>query len=112
MGCSNSNTKMITQHNLNNKHIPKKLYKSKSIFICLFCGRDKCYHENYLEHPTHNAIKGLNSDQIDENLFASQRPSNILIEKFNLIEEFKKKNIGLIVNLQNQVNIHIVVLMI
>ena len=90
MGCSSGTSKMIND-NISQKEIPKKLYKSKSIFICLFCGRDKCYHENYLEHPTHNAIKGLNSDQIDENLFASQRPSNILIEKFNLIEEFKKK---------------------
>ena len=99
MGCSSGTSKMIND-NISQKEIPKKLYKSKSIFICLFCGRDKCYHENYLEHPTHNAIKGLNSDQIDENLFASQRPSNILIEKFNLIEEFKKKNIGLIINLE------------
>ena len=100
MGCSNSNTKEITQHNLNNKHIPKKLYSSKSVLICIFCGGEKCMHENYLENPTHNAIVGLNSDQIDENLFASQRPSNILIEQFNLIEQFKNKNIGLIVNLQ------------
>ena len=99
MGCSSGTSKMKND-NISQKEFPKKLYKSKSIFICLFCGRDKCYHENYLEHPTHNAIKGLNSDQIDENLFASQRPSNILIEQFNLIQQFKNKNIGLIVNLQ------------
>ena len=100
MGCSNSNSIVIIKHNLNNIHSPKKLYKSKSVLICIFCGGDKCMHENYLEHPTHNAIIGLNSDQVDENLFASQRPSNILIEQFNLIEQFKSKNIGLIINLQ------------
>ena len=79
---------------------PKNLYSPKELLICLFCNRDKCVHENYLEHPNNNVIKGLNSNQIDENLFASQRPSNVLIDQFNLIEQFKEKNIGLIVNVQ------------
>ena len=81
------------------KSTSKPLYTLKDTFMCLFCGGKKCKHENYKNHPN-PAINGLNCDQIDENIFASQRPSNILIEQFDLITQFKKKKIGMIVNVQ------------
>lgn len=74
-------------------------YDLVGVFVCRFCGGKDCKHEN----PglrTDNAITGLNSDQIDNNIFASQRPSNSLIKKYNLVEKFKEKEIGLIINLQ------------
>lgn len=67
--------------------------------MCHFCGGKKCKHEDYLKH-SNPAIIGLNSDQIDQNIFASQRPSNTLINDFNLIDQFKEKEIGLIINVQ------------
>jgi hypothetical protein len=66
----------------------------------MFCGGKECNHENYLTHKGQVAIEGLNSDQIDENIFASQRPSNVLIDKFDLITKFNEKKIGLIINVQ------------
>ena len=81
--------------------LDKNLYSYKDTFRCLFCGGKDCKNENYLLHPTKSpAIVGLNSDLVDENIFASQRPSNILIEKYNLISQFQEKNIGLIINVQ------------
>ena len=80
---------------------PKKkiLYTLKDKFRCLFCGGRECPNENYLKNPTSN-IKGLNCNLIDNSIYASQRPSNYLIEKYNLINVFKEKNIGLIINVQ------------
>lgn len=70
---------------------------------CFFCGGKSCKHENYKKQSSTSAIKGLNSDLIDKCVYASQRPSTILINKFNLIQEFKKTyNIELVVNLQRE----------
>ena len=68
-----------------------------------FCGGKNCNVENYLKNPNQpNAIEGLNSNFITENIIAGQRLSDYLIKKFNLIEKFKQLNIGLIVNLQRE----------
>ena len=75
------------------------LYSLKETFICVFCGGKNCKHEDYRNHKN-PAILGLNSDKIDDNIYASQRPANSLIKEFNLISKFKELNIGLIVNLQ------------
>ena len=91
-----------------NKYIPTN-YKNgfcKCItdrFFCFFCGGKNCNVENYLKNPNQpNAIEGLNSNFITENIIAGQRLSDYLIKKFNLIEKFKQLNIGLIVNLQRE----------
>lgn len=68
---------------------------------CCFCGGLKCKHENFLNHPSPYII-GLNSDLITSDLIASQRPSTVLLHKYNIINQFKTKNIGLIVNLQRE----------
>ena len=75
----------------------------KDRFICFFCGGKNCKVENYLKNPNKpNAIEGLNSNFITENIIAGQRLSDILIKQYNLIEKFKELNIGLIVNLQKE----------
>ena len=94
--------KSIGQH----LHSKKKIKTNNNItyknhFRCLFCGGKKCQHENYLNNMTY-AIKGLNCNLIDNSVYLGQRPSNILIRKYHLLQEFKNNNIGLIVNLQRQ----------
>ena len=78
---------------------PKSLYELKDTFRCLFCGGTKCPCEDYKTNPK-SAIEGLNCDIIKNEIYASQRPSNVLIEKYNLVKKFIQNNIGLIVNLQ------------
>ena len=97
----------LSKQNIN-KSIPTNYKKGfcKCItdrFFCFFCGGKNCNDENYLKNPNQpNAIEGLNSNFITENIIAGQRPSDYLIKKFNLIEKFKQLNIGLIVNLQRE----------
>ena len=88
-----------TQQKTNKSQGRKFDYKDQ--FRCLFCGGKKCPYENYLTNPQY-AIKGLNCDLIDGNIYVGQRPCGFLIKKFNLIKTFISKNIGLIVNLQKQ----------
>lgn len=44
----------------------------------------------------------MNSDLVTYELVASQRPSTVLINKYNIISQFKEKNIGLIINVQRE----------
>jgi hypothetical protein len=89
------------RNNINVNHLisNEPLFSLKETFICVFCGGKNCKHENYRLHKN-PAIEGLNSDKIDDNIYASQRPANSLIKEFNLISKFKELNIGFIVNLQ------------
>ena len=77
----------------------KSLYDLKDTFRCLFCGGTKCPCEDY-KYNLKTPIKGLNCDLIDNEIYASQRPSNTLIEEYNLIKKFHQCKIGMIVNLQ------------
>ena len=88
-------------NNLNNINLisDEPLFSLKETFICVFCGGKNCKYENFRNHKN-PAIYGLNSDKIDDNIYASQRPANSLIKEYNLISKFKELNIGLIVNLQ------------
>ena len=80
-----------------------KIYGLKDKLRCFFCGGIKCKHENYLTNiKNNNALKGLNSNYITENIIASQRPSEVLINKYNLVKLFKEENIGLIINLERE----------
>ena len=101
---NNDNNKNIINNGMNstknnNMISNEPLFSLKETFICTFCGGKNCKHENYRNHKN-PAIIGLNSDKIDDNIFASQRPSNSLIKTYNLISKFKELDIGLIVNLQ------------
>ncbi len=97
---------------INKSNLSKSLNKSESShhiysnfkdkILCFFCGKD-CKFENYLYNKNKpNAIKGLNSNFITEKIIIGQRPSDKLIQEYNLIEQFKKLNIGLIVNLEKE----------
>jgi hypothetical protein len=51
-------------------------FDEKAIFLCQFCGGEECDHENYLKNKRQpNAIEGLNSNWITDNILAMQRPS-------------------------------------
>jgi hypothetical protein len=84
-------------------HKKKVHWEKKDMFKCLFCGGDACKHEDFRKNKNkHNAINGLHSNFITDEIIAAQRPSTILINKFNLIQVFKEMNIGLIVNVQRE----------
>lgn len=74
-------------------------YDDKDTLICRFCGGESCKHEDYrtIKNP---AIPGLNSNWINEDIVASQRPNARLLKEHNGIEFMKKVGIGIIVNLQ------------
>jgi hypothetical protein len=85
------------------KSKPPQHWQKKGRLLCFFCGGDSCKHENYLKNPNlNNAITGLHSDFITDDIIASQRPSTVLINKFNLVKTFKELNIGIILNLQRE----------
>ena len=73
------NTKFEKKH--------KTFYELRDKFTCLLCGGKSCKHEDWTLHPD-PAIPGLNSDQITDDIYASQRLSNRLIEQFSLPEKF------------------------
>ena len=77
----------------------KELYSFRSPYKCLFCNGKDCKWENYKKQES-PSIPGLLSDLFLDTIYATQRPSTILINEYNLISEFKSKNIGLIINLQ------------
>lgn len=73
---------------------------------CLFCGGKRCKYERedtIINTPqTKQAIKGLNSHWVTHDIIASQRPSNRLIDEFDIITQFKENKITDIINLQEQ----------
>ena len=101
----NNDSNKVDYNNINNSAKNQNVISNEPLFslketlICTFCGGKNCKHENFLNHKN-PAIYGLNSDKIDDNIYASQRPSNSLIKKYDLISKFKELEIGLIVNLQ------------
>ena len=85
------------------KEDKKFFHEFKDKLRCFFCGGRKCKHENFKTNSNFpNAIYGLNSNFITDDIIASQRPSEILITKYNLLSVFKDTGIGLIVNLQRE----------
>ena len=90
------NSDLILSHN-------NKIYGLKDKLRCFFCGGKNCKHENFLNNiNNNNAIRGLNSNYITDDIIASQRPSEFLINKYNLVKLFKDINIGLITNLERE----------
>ena len=92
------NHKLHSNNNLNFYKTIKFLHPLKDKFACLFCGGKSCKHEDFHYNLlNNNAITGLHSNYITENIIASQRPSEELIKNYTLLTEFKKNNIGLII---------------
>nr|XP_021137318.1 protein tyrosine phosphatase domain-containing protein 1 isoform X2 [Columba livia] len=65
------------------------------------CGGRACKYENPARwSDQEQAIKGLYSSWITDNILAMARPSTELIEKYNIIEQFERCDIKTIINLQ------------
>ncbi|XP_031361777.1 protein tyrosine phosphatase domain-containing protein 1 isoform X5 [Lonchura striata] len=65
------------------------------------CGGRACKYENPARWAEHEqAIKGLYSSWITDNILAMARPSTEVIEKYNIIEQFERCGIKTIINLQ------------
>ncbi|NWX25880.1 PTPC1 protein, partial [Notiomystis cincta] len=65
------------------------------------CGGRACKYENPARWAEHEqALKGLYSSWITDNILAMARPSTELIEKYNIIEQFERCGIKTIINLQ------------
>lgn len=65
------------------------------------CGGRACKYENPARWAQHEqAIGGLYSSWITDNILAMARPSTELIEKYNIIEQFERCGIKTIINLQ------------
>ncbi|XP_053356800.1 protein tyrosine phosphatase domain-containing protein 1 isoform X2 [Clarias gariepinus] len=77
------------------KTIPPKV-------ICLLaCGGRDCRYEGPLcWRPSQQAIKGVFSSWVTDDIVAMARPSTNLIETYNIIDQFKKLNIKSIINMQ------------
>ncbi|NXP72064.1 PTPC1 protein, partial [Ramphastos sulfuratus] len=65
------------------------------------CGGRACKYENPSRwSDQEQAIKGLYSSWITDNILAMARPSTELIEKYNIIEQFERCGIKTVINLQ------------
>ncbi|XP_041650640.1 protein tyrosine phosphatase domain-containing protein 1 [Cheilinus undulatus] len=77
------------------KAIPPKL-------LCLLaCGGLDCRYEGpECWRLNQQAIRGVFSSWVTDDIIAMARPSNHLIEKYNIIDQFKRLNIKSIINMQ------------
>ncbi|XP_018410050.1 PREDICTED: protein tyrosine phosphatase domain-containing protein 1 [Nanorana parkeri] len=65
------------------------------------CGGRACKYENPARwSDEEQAIKGLYSSWITDNILAMARPSTEIIEKYNIIEQFQSCGIKTVINLQ------------
>ncbi|NXU38158.1 PTPC1 protein, partial [Drymodes brunneopygia] len=65
------------------------------------CGGRACKYENPARWAEHEqAIKGLYSSWITDNILAMARPSTEIIEKYSILEQFERCGIKTIINLQ------------
>ncbi|XP_044307226.1 protein tyrosine phosphatase domain-containing protein 1 [Varanus komodoensis] len=65
------------------------------------CGGRACKYENPARwSDQEQAVKGLYSSWITDNILAMSRPSTELIEKYNIIEQFQRCGIKTVINLQ------------
>ena len=92
----------LRNHSTKNKQNTNENFPLHDIILCLSLCVKKCKFENYIYRKIPTPIEGLNCDIIDENLFASQRLSNRVINKFNLVNKLKELNVGLIVNTEEK----------
>jgi hypothetical protein len=83
--------------------VPKPSPGAINASTCVFCGGKNCKYcgtPEIWEKTGQNAIPGLYSAWVTENVLAMQRPSTVLMQKHNLIPAFGEAGIRSIVNLQ------------
>ncbi|CAH1254847.1 PTPDC1 [Branchiostoma lanceolatum] len=67
----------------------------------MFCGGKGCKYENPAKWPAKDqAVKGLYSSWVTDDILAMARPSTEIITKYEIIEQFKEQGIKSVVNLQ------------
>ena len=81
---------------------PNKNFDLNHILLCLSVCSKECRCENNKYRKIPSSIDGINCDKIGDFLFASQRLTNRLNKKYNIINKLKELNIGLIVNCQEK----------
>ncbi|XP_077459792.1 protein tyrosine phosphatase domain-containing protein 1 [Stigmatopora argus] len=65
------------------------------------CGGQSCKYDNpNYWRDDQQAIKGLYSSWVTDHLLAMSRPSTEIIEKYNIIEQFRRNGIKTVINLQ------------
>ncbi|XP_054464739.1 protein tyrosine phosphatase domain-containing protein 1 [Anoplopoma fimbria] len=65
------------------------------------CGGQACkYDSPSYWSEKEQAIKGLYSSWVSDNLLAMSRPSTEIIEKYNIIDQFRRNSIKTVINLQ------------
>uniref|UniRef100_A0A7N6AUZ8 Uncharacterized protein n=1 Tax=Anabas testudineus TaxID=64144 RepID=A0A7N6AUZ8_ANATE len=65
------------------------------------CGGQDCKYDNpSYWRDDQQAIKGLYSSWVTDHLLAMSRPSSELIEKYNIIDQFRRNGIKTVINLQ------------
>uniref|UniRef100_A0A8D0E2A2 Protein tyrosine phosphatase domain-containing protein 1 n=2 Tax=Salvator merianae TaxID=96440 RepID=A0A8D0E2A2_SALMN len=65
------------------------------------CGGRACKYENPARwSDQEQAVKGLYSSWVTDNILAMSRPSTELIEKYNIIEQFQRCGVKTVINLQ------------
>ncbi|KAL5475122.1 hypothetical protein EMCRGX_G027180 [Ephydatia muelleri] len=79
-----------------------KLICAGSSFQCsMFCGGRECKYENHNHWAEdHQAIPGIFSHWVTDDILAMSRPSTRLISDLHLLDHFKRAGITTIINLQ------------
>ncbi len=81
---------------------PNNCFSLHHYLVCLNNCKKKCRLEDFKSRKIPSSIEGLNCDQIDNYLYASQRLTNQLIKKYDLVNKLKELNVGLIVNCEEK----------
>ena len=97
-----NNEIILRKRSTKDKIKPNDYFTFHHIFFCIDKSKKNCKYEDYKKRKIPTSIKGLNCDKIDDYLYASQRLTNQLIKKYDLIKKFKELNIGLIVNCEEE----------
>jgi protein tyrosine phosphatase domain-containing protein 1 len=67
---------------------------------CLCEGGRNCAHENPARQKAPNAIAGLHSSWVGDEVLAMARPWQENVLKHDVVSQFKQQNIGMILNIQ------------
>jgi hypothetical protein len=92
----------LRNNSTKNKKIINDNFSLQHILLCLSICNKICKYEKFQYRKIPTPIEGLNCDKIDDFLFASQRLSNKVINKYNLLNKLKELNVGLIVNTEKK----------
>ena len=67
----------------------KSMLPQNQTFQCSKCNGKNCGYEDWTKNFD-SPISGLHCDEVFPGIFASQRPSTVLIDKYNLVISFKR----------------------